>query len=260
MEMMANYLQQPYAYVYAAPYNTGDGITMAREVGANLWHMSNSAGYLWGFLPPDAERCLTVTPNLGIMVGTNAARFMDETTSNRHGRINIGGRWVSMPVPLPTWYIMDDAQVSANKIIRSFSEGNADEIANGWIIKADTIEELAAACELDAVTLKTTVDQWNASCESGSDGLYGRPADKMVPVSTGPFYAMKLGPTMYNTQGGPERNENAEILDLNGNPIPHLYSCGELGAMWPDMYNGGGNLAEASIYGRIAGTNAAAQK
>ena len=260
MEMMANYLQQPYAYVYAAIYNTGDGITMAQEVGARLWHMSNSAGYLWGFLPPDAERCLTVTPNRGIMVGPNAQRFMNETASNRHGRIDIGGRWVSMPVPLPTWYIMDDAQVSANQIIRSFSEGNKDEIEKGWIIKADTIEELAAACGLNAETLKATIDSWNAACASGADGLYGRPAASMVPVSTGPFYAMKLGPTMYNTQGGPQRNEKAEVLDLSGNPIPHLYSCGELGAMWPDMYNGGGNLAEASVYGRIAGRNAAAPK
>jgi hypothetical protein len=30
--------------------------------------------------------------------------------------------------------------------------------------------------------------------------------------------------------------------------------------MWPDMYNGGGNLGEASVFGRIAGTNAAAKK
>ncbi|MGI6151588.1 MAG: FAD-binding protein [Christensenellales bacterium] len=260
MEMMANYLQQPYAYVYAAPYNTGDGIVMAQEVGAKLWHMSNSAGFLWGFLPPDAERCLTVSPNLGILVGPNGTRFMNESTSNRHGRINIGGRWISMPVPLPTWYIMDDAQVSANQIIRSFSEGNKDEIEKGWIIKADTIEELAVACNVDPEALKATIDAWNTACEKGEDALYGRPADRMVPISTGPFYAMKLGPTMYNTQGGPQRNEKAEVLDLHGNPIPHLYSAGELGAMWPDMYNGGGNLAEASIFGRIAGKNAAAPK
>ena len=260
MEMMANYLQQPYAYVYAAIYNTGDGITMAQEVGASLWHMSNSAGYLWGFLPPDAERCLTVSPTLGILVGSNAQRFMNEATTNRHGRISIGGRYMSMPVPLPTWYIVDSTQVAANKLIRSFSDGNADEIANGWIIKADTVEELAAACDLDAATLQATLDQYNASVASGTDALYGRSADSLVAVSTAPYYAMKLGPTMYNTQGGPQRNENAEVLDLEGNPIPHLYSCGELGAMWPDMYNGGGNLGEATVFGRIAGKNAAAAK
>ena len=65
---------------------------------------------------------------------------------------------------------------------------------------------------------------------------------------------------MYNTQGGPERNEKAEIIDLDGNPIPHLYSAGELGAIWSDAYNGGGNLGECTAFGRIAGANAAEPK
>jgi predicted oxidoreductase len=65
---------------------------------------------------------------------------------------------------------------------------------------------------------------------------------------------------MYNTQGGPKRNEKAEVLDRDGNPIPHLYSAGELGAMWSDAYNGGGNIGESTAFGRIAGENAAAAK
>lgn len=257
-EMLANFTQQPYFYPYGALYNTGDGIKMAQEVKAKLWHMSNCAGWLWGFMPPDAKRCKTVTPQKGIMVGPNARRFMNEAQTNRHGRINFGGRWVNMPVPLPTWYIVDSTQVAANKLVSSFSAGNAEEIAKGWIIKADTVEELAKACELDAKTLQETLDEWNASCTKGADALFGRSGASLLPVATAPYYAMKLGPTMYNTQGGPERNSKAEVLDLDGNPIPHLYSCGECGAMWPDMYNGGGNLGEAAVFGRIAGKNIAA--
>lgn len=259
-EMLANFTQQPYFYPYGALYNSGDGIRMAQEVKAKLWHMSNCAGWLWAFMPPDAKRCLTITPNRGILVGPNATRFMNEAQTNRHGRVSIGGRWVNMPVPLPTWYIVDSKQAAANKLITSFSAGNVDEIAKGWILKANTIEDLATACKLDSKALKSTVDQWNASCNKGGDALYGRDASTLTPVSTAPFYAMELGPTMYNTQGGPQRNSNAEVLGLNGYPIPHLYSCGECGALWPDMYNGGGNLGEASVFGRIAGKNAAASK
>ena len=62
---------------------------------------------------------------------------------------------------------------------------------------------------------------------------------------------------MYNTQGGAHRNCNAQIVDPNGEPIPGLFSAGEMGSMFCDMYNGGGNLGECSIYGRIAGHNAA---
>ena len=50
---------------------------------------------------------------------------------------------------------------------------------------------------------------------------------------------------------------SAQIIDLNGDPIPNLYSAGEFGSVWCDMYNGGGNLGETMVFGRIAGTNAA---
>ena len=65
---------------------------------------------------------------------------------------------------------------------------------------------------------------------------------------------------MYNTQGGPRRNAKAEVVTPFGNPIPHLYSAGDCGAIWPDMYNGSGNLGETAVFGRIAGHAAAAAK
>ena len=64
----------------------------------------------------------------------------------------------------------------------------------------------------------------------------------MTKIEVGPFYAMELVPAMVNTQGGPRRNINCEVLDLNDNPIPHLYSAGELGSFFSDNYQGGGNL------------------
>ena len=42
-------------------------------------------------------------------------------------------------------------------------------------------------------------------------------------------------------------NENAEVLDTNGNPIPHLYSAGEMGGITSCMYQGGTNIAECII-------------
>ena len=260
-EMIQNFLQQPYVYVVAAVYNEGDGIKMAMEVGADLWHMSNSAGFTWGFQPegqPTAVRSLTLTN--GIIVGPTGQRFMDETTSLRHGKMNYGGRWVSMITPLPAYYIFDENARAAGKVSRSWSEGNVDEIERGWIKKADTIEELAALIGLDPAALQATLDRYNGYVASGEDLQFGRPAEKLVAVSEGPFYAMEIGPCMLNTQGGPKRNEKAEVIDVNGNPIPHLYSAGEIGALFADMYNGGGNLGECVSFGRIAGQNAAAQK
>ena len=56
-----------------------------------------------------------------------------------------------------------------------------------------------------------------------------------------------------NTQGGPERDQYARVLNANGEPIPHLYSAGELGGICANQYQGGNNLAECLIWGKIAG-------
>ena len=49
-----------------------------------------------------------------------------------------------------------------------------------------------------------------------------------------------------------EKDAKAQILDREGNPIPNLYSSGEFGSVWCNMYQGGGNLSECVNFSRIA--------
>ena len=72
-----------------------------------------------------------------------------------------------------------------------------------------------------------------------------------------PFYAMVLTPALVNTQGGPRRDKEARVIGSNGAPIGRLYSAGELGSIYPFLYQGGGNIGECLAFGRIAGRNAA---
>ena len=60
-----------------------------------------------------------------------------------------------------------------------------------------------------------------------------------------------------NTQGGPRRNKEAQIVDIDDAPIGRLYSAGELGSIYAFLYQGGGNIGECFAFGRIAGRNAA---
>ncbi len=76
----------------------------------------------------------------------------------------------------------------------------------------------------------------------------------------GPYYALELWPTLVNTQGGPRRDEKARIVSALGKTIPRLYGAGELGSMWGSIYQGACNNAEALVFGRIAGRNAADEK
>lgn len=258
-KMIGSYLQRPYCNVWAAVYNEGDGVKMAQEVGADLWHMSNSAGFIWSYQNENMPQALfSFRVRYGILVGPGGTRFMNEAGSNRHGRIDIGGSWISTPSPNPTYLIMDAEAVAANPLHSSWSEGSLEEIEKGFLMKADTLEELAAAISVNPEILQATVDKYNAAFDNGVDADYGRPYSTIVPIKTAPFYYLEVGPAMYNTQGGPRRNKNAEIVDVNGNAIPHLFSSGELGAIWPDMYNGSGNLGETAVFGRISGHNAAA--
>lgn len=78
----------------------------------------------------------------------------------------------------------------------------------------------------------------------------------LVPIK-GPFYALDLSYGMLNSQGGPRKTVNGEVLDTKGNTIPRLYAAGEFGAPYPYMYNGGGNVSDAIASGRIAGTHCA---
>ena len=141
-----------------------------------------------------------------------------------------------------------------------------------YVMKADTIAELAEKIGVDPDTLVATVEKWNEDVAAGEDTLFGRPVEHVentqykneesdnassAPLDTPPFYAIPTYPTMFNTQGGPHRNDAAQVLDVFGDPIPRLYSAGELGSFWGLIYQGAGNNAESVVFGRIAGENAA---
>ena len=74
------------------------------------------------------------------------------------------------------------------------------------------------------------------------------------------YYAFYVMQGLLNTQGGPRRNEHAQVIDTHGKAIPHLYSAGECGGITVCIYQGGTNIVEYITFGRIAGKNAAEKK
>ena len=60
--------------------------------------------------------------------------------------------------------------------------------------------------------------------------------------------------------GGPERNEECQVVDHNRKPIPRLFEAGDCGGIFGHAYGaGGGNIGVLVMaHGRIAGRNAAA--
>lgn len=288
-EMLENYCQLSDAYSKGARYNTGDGIKMAIDVGADLWHMSALSGNDPNFINPEtgiaAGYALTHSSNTGwatgfssypmILVGGDGTRFMDETQYPRHGHTQLSGTWFTQLVPNNSWCVFDESARLGAPAYPSWSEGMVDELEKGWIIKADTIEELAVLMNIPAENLVAEIERYNGYCETGIDMEFGAPAgydaenagahplhiaESLKPLITAPYYAFPVKATMTNTQGGAKRNTKCEVVDVWGEPIPHLYSAGEFGSFYTDIYNGGGNLSECLFTGIDAGTNAAAVK
>ena len=120
--------------------------------------------------------------------------------------------------------------------------------------------ELAKQLHVPAISLTQTVTDFNHFKEIGRDYQTGRDTDTMRKFGAGPYYAIKLASNVLNTQGGPQHDEKARVLNVDDQPIPHLYSAGELGGIAANYYQSGGNLAECLIFGKIAGENAAKPK
>jgi succinate dehydrogenase/fumarate reductase flavoprotein subunit len=276
--MIRNYLNGlSHIYPTGTPYNTGDGIRMAMEVGAELWHMNNIAGPELFFKAPEIPVARWINfPHVDnyIFVGGDGKRFIAEGQQgmavDRHGKVNYHGMWMQQIAPVPIHWIFDQNVRKAGSIGESFccwdvthdnqynwSDDNMHEVAKGWIKTADSMGELATLIHISPDVLEATVARYNSLVKEGKDLDFDRNPAWMAPIETPPYYAMELTPSFINTQGGPRRNERAQVIGLDGKPIPRLYSAGELGSIYAYNYNAGGNVGECFAFGRIAGRNAA---
>jgi len=281
-DMIRNFLPGlPFCYTAGSPYNEGDGIRMAMQAGADLWHMNNYAGPSIAFKAPEFPTTFSLIPlhfsheppGGMIIVGSDGKRFINEKYKHKHGKIPMGDQWAPMPVRTPMYMIFDQKLLDAGPLYDSkpnrgwtpimigyeWSADNRKEIERGWIKQAPSPQALAAELSIDPVALVASIEQWNKAASQGHDADFGR-TKSLHRIADGPLYAMALVPSMLNTQGGPRRNERAEVLRPNGQPIDRLYSAGEMGSIFGYLYQGTGNIGECFAFGRIAARQALAKQ
>jgi succinate dehydrogenase/fumarate reductase flavoprotein subunit len=266
--------------------NTGDGIRMAQEAGAGLWHMWHSHG-VYGFHHPDSafkfgiriRRLRNWIPGVSkralpmswIIVDRHGRRYMNEydpyMQDTNHRPMALYDPVTQSYPRIPSVLIVDAAgrerytlcEPSYNDAATAarFNKITLKEMDDQVLTTRPTLDEIASAFDLDTDALKATIDEWNAACASGVDPAFGRPPDSMMPITTPPFSAARVWPIVSNTQGGLPHDEEQRVLNPFGEPISRLYVAGELGSVFGHLYISGGNLSECLIGGRIAGVNAA---
>ena len=126
-------------------------------------------------------------------------------------------------------------------MVRPKGMGLATALADGYVVRAGTLAELAQKLGLPADTLQRTVQRFNAHAATGSDPDFGRggttyqralgdaahgPNPSLGTLEQAPFYALKLYPGDIGAATGLVTDEAARVLDAQGRPIGGLYAVG----------------------------------
>lgn len=266
-KMVENYLGETSLNPIGSLYNKGIGIKMASEVGAQLYNMNNYEAYgiFHGLTPKPAKGQRSQFLPFDwpafhqgslIVVGDDGTRYSDENEMHRHGHTQDHGNWRILQAQRHPYVVFDQKKY--------------DELANDKnapypefldsVVKADNLDSLAQVMNVHVDKLRNTIKDFNHFADIKRDYAFNRDADTLTAFDDGPYYALAMVQGLLNTQGEPVHNSKAEVVDNDNNVIPHLYAAGELGSLMGRQYNGGSNLAENLIFGKIAGENAASVK
>ncbi|GAB2658815.1 FAD-dependent oxidoreductase [Prescottella soli] len=273
--MVRDYLRVEDHVLWGSPASTGDGHRMAQAAGADLWHMDNMMT-ITGVRGDDGSGYYLALWNAHnyLWVAADGRRFMDEAADPYHGHVRRNGGYELFP-QRPFHLIFDEQMRTAgplsptpdvlpvgwNLLVNGarWSLDNADEIAKGWIERADSIAELAEIVGVDPSTLGRTVEQYNEACAAGRDDHFGRAPEKLAPVAQAPFYVLEVTPLLGWSNGGPRRDGRARVLDTRGAAIDGLYAAGEISSTYSWRKDGGFHVGDALAFGRVAGRDAAAR-
>ena len=258
--------------------NTGWAIDAGLAVGAQLV-MPGGCTRSYGpdlSLPEDRE-------GMAIMVTPEGRRFVNE---NRYfTETGMEGALLGFST---VYRIYDQALIDALTASGVSFEGVPAACEAGTAFVSDTIEGLAAQMGMNAAALVETVSTYNASCDSGVDEEFGKPATRvgkvfdpqrelsympvmidreytlLNPVRTPPFYAFccesKAGGAFTITHGGLKIDTAGQVYDCLDKPIAGLYAAGEaangqfIGKWYPQS---GTSLCICFTIGRFAGQAAA---
>jgi fumarate reductase flavoprotein subunit len=234
--------------VAPVPTNTGDGIKMAMEIGADLAGMGGTIGV------PSPGIGGAAAP--GIWVNKYGQRFVNEAAHYAYACRAVFEEELHI-----AWAIFDEKVKQAGGTALGWSEDLSEEISSAKVKTGDTLSALAQFLGVNGAELEATVGKWNEDAASGEDSLFGK-KDGLQALDTSPYYAAQMSEWNLGAQGGVRINTSAQVLDVHGEVIPRLYAGGMVaGGIIGPYYPGSGTAVAITVcFGRIAGQNAAAEE
>ncbi len=192
-----------------------------------------------------------------VCVDQSGRRFVDESCSyHLFARAMFEHDRESPCIPC---FIVTDA-VGLRKyglgMVRMGTRDLAPYLADGYLVEAPTVAELAARINVGAAALEQTIASMNAYARTGVDPEFGRgttpyhrvngdatvgPNPTLGPIATAPFYAVRLFPGDIGAATGLVINEWAQVTKADDEPISGLYACGnEANSIMGGTYPGPG--------------------
>ncbi len=223
--------------------NTGDGLIIAKEAGADIYYSKGVQEVAVSFT------CgVGINEESGLIVNNSGERVVNEYTYQSHVATALresgseGG-----------WYIATSSDPNAT-------------VQYGLVLdstlSADSVSELAEKMGVDSATLEATITRYNELCDKGTDDDFGKPSEYMYKLE-GTLYAIQMNPVLTVTFGGINTDTASHVLDEAGNVISGLYAAGEtafVGIFGSEYPSCGVAIGSSVHYGRLAGQNAAAEE
>jgi len=258
------------AKVRGTRYNTGDGIRMALDIGAQSYgQWSGAHAVAWeryanDFGDVDGQHSAGYRHSypFGLMVNADGERFVDEGADFRNYTYAKYGRAVLAQPGSYAWQVFDS---QALPLLR-----DEYKMRGATKVRADSIEELVNKMQdVNPAGFMKTIQDYNVAVKrdvkfdpnikdgKATVGLALNKSNWANTMEKPPFEAYSVGCGITFTFGGLKIDTAGHVLDIEDNPIAGLYAAGELvGGLWYFNYPGSAGLMAGAVFGRIAGTGA----
>lgn len=259
------------------PADTGDGITAGQAVGGAVALMDEAIWMGTGVRPDGTREMHVFDRSLphSIVVDSSGSRFVNEATDYARFGQAIYRRHQTVPA-VPSWFVLDSRhrrRYSLGDVLPGITPRSL--VRDGYVRKADTLDELARQCDIDPAGLRATVQRFNAMAAAGRDADFHRgesfydryfsdptqrPNPNLGAIDKPPFYAVSIYPGDVGTTGGLLTDEHARLLSTEGAVIPGVYAAGNCSAtVMGRAYPGpGASIGGAATFGYIAARHLAA--
>ena len=251
----------------AWPAMDGTGLDMIEGVGGALSNMENLGLYAHGVLDgnigePEVMILIPLAGNL--VVGTAGERIMNEEELQDvwvgHYALEHGQLYTILDET--TWLAKTMKGLGFNYPFGADNTLTPEEYAEKVpVASAESMTDLASQIGVDGTNLAATVERYNQLVVDGTDLDFGKDLMGETEIVSPPYRALPLAISAGKSFGGASLGDDAEVLDINGQPIPGLYAAGEVAGFLGGTWVGrgfSGSVTAAYYMGRVAGKAAAA--